>query len=375
MATSEINVTRRPIRVTIYGAVEVDSNVESAMLEFTCSTCGKRVQGDDAIAGQRVQCPGCGAVMITPSPAPIVCSKRSSVASDTAFMEDTLPGLPPQIPEGLADRLTRWATRGVMIATALTVIALLIPAVRKVREAAHRTESTQNLKRIGLAFHEFHDINGRLPFNGTKPAVPADNTSGSWAFMILPFVSEGAMFRANDTSRPVDAFMCPGRGRPAMCTGAGGPGAWTDYFLNPFINDGNGRPNAPDIHMALKGITDGTSNTILLGQGQINPDDYNSADVTVGFTDIIYNGGSPALCRGSTTVILGPDSSNPPSRPGAWGGPFRQGMLASWADATVRMWPYAVGGGTIANGIARTNGDLAAYLTPTGGEVVLICCE
>ena len=67
--------------------------------------------------------------------------------------------------------------------------------------------------------------------------------------------------------------MCPGRGRPALCTGNGGPGAWTDYFLNPFIHDPNGAFDAPDKKLTLVQMTDGTPNTIFAGHGQINPRD------------------------------------------------------------------------------------------------------
>jgi DNA-directed RNA polymerase subunit RPC12/RpoP len=349
--------------------MEVMSNAESAMLEFTCSTCNKRVQGDDSLAGQYAQCPACGGVTMAPAGS----AETPLTPINTAFREGPTPVRGGPLRDELPGRYARWAPRVAALAIVLTLIGLAIPAIRKVRYAAQRTESTQNLKLIGLAFHSFHDANGCLPFNGTKPAVAGDNESGSWAFMILPYLDENPMFLTNDTSRPVATFMCPGRGRPAMCTGAVGPGAWTDYFLNPFLNDPNGVPNAEDFERRLVGITDGTSNTILLGHGQINPNDYGSSDVTAGFTDIIFNGGSAALCRGSQSpVLLGPDSSTPPSRQGAWGGPFSQGALMSMCDATVRMYPYSIFGGEIVNGSSPNAYDFALFLTPCGGEAVTL---
>ena len=359
------------------------------MLEFTCSSCGKRVQGDESLAGQRVQRPACNADMTAPSQSgavPLAAiaaadhvgqAKVTPAASDGSFREGEAP-----LPLGPSRRempglVARWVPYGVVGVIVLIGFGLFIPAVRKAREAAARAQSTNNLKQIGMSFQAFHDKNKRLPFNGTKRAVGGDDTTGSWAFMIMQFEQVPMFADADDTNWGCPFFICPGRGRPSMCTGGGGPGAWTDYFINPFINSPNGVPNAPDAKRTLAGITDGTSNTIVVGHGQINPDDYASPDTIAGFTDIIFNGGSPGLCRPNRTVVNSRDASNPPSAAGNWGGPFAEGSLMCLLDGTVRFFPYTITGGTIVNGMGPPcNGcgdvpppcSMASFLTPSGGE-------
>ncbi len=274
------------------------------MAELICSTCGAPIQADQS-------CQKCNALTAIALPETAARVKVTPpVASDGAFSEG-LPPLPPaplrhDAPGVLGRALFYLVAAGI----ASVLLALLIPAVQKVREAEARTQSTNNLKQIGLAALSFHDANKRLPFNGSAFAVngvsysleakPGEFTSGSWGFQIISYIDQSPVFNDGTTDFGIAAYMCPGRGRPnttsTPAVGANTP-PWSDYVINAWLNDAHGgTADAPDVRRTLVGITDGTSNTIFFGHGQINSGDYSATEAAPGYLDTILIGGTTATC-------------------------------------------------------------------------------
>jgi prepilin-type N-terminal cleavage/methylation domain-containing protein len=129
------------------------------------------------------------------------------------------------------------------------LVGLLLPAVQQIREAANRTSCFNNLKQIGLAMHNYHDVYGRLP--AFSPPNSSDGSSAAtWTVMILPFMEQNDLFRRWDLSRnyyqqsdvarltPLKNYYCPTRRTPASSP-MSESGDWPSWLIERGETPGN----------------------------------------------------------------------------------------------------------------------------------------
>ena len=263
----------------------------------------------------------------------------------------------------------------VVIAIIAILIGLLLPAVQKVREAAARMSDTNNLKQIGLAIQSCHDANGRLPDAGTYGVTPtagqgpSSTTGGPWTFQILPYMEQVNIFNGgtNWQTTPVKTYLSPGRGRNPIATNTNS-NPFTiigDYALNgyPFLTANQNQFNQTSwgkVLVTLVQITDGTSNTVAVGEKALSQARYNT-DTGENWDDAYFNSLGGCMREGYTVLQDPPTSQgNTGSVYNQWGAPYTSGCPFVFYDGSVHFIAH----GTNLGGV----GGIADAMSHNGGE-------
>jgi len=273
----------------------------------------------------------------------------------------------------------------VVIAIIAILIGLLLPAVQKVREAAARSKCTNNLKQIGLAFHNHHDAIGYLPTAGNYDSgnPPTDRRDWGWAYEILPFIEQEPLYRETNNTKvrqtPLAVYYCPSRRAPALYRGNQ---AKCDYAGNGATRvaadglDGMVVKAPGSANSFKKGllrfahVTDGLSNTLMVGEKlfnrNTNSDDFvdNESWAGPGYADGDIMRG--CLKTGSTwRVPLRDIDVPPPLAATPWtdslqyhfGAAHPGGMNALLGDGSVRHVRFGVDGALFMRLCVRNDGQ------------------
>jgi prepilin-type N-terminal cleavage/methylation domain-containing protein len=268
----------------------------------------------------------------------------------------------------------------VVIAIIAILIGLLLPAIQKVREAAARMSTSNNLKQIGIGTHAHHTARGFLPWvgyssagsNGYPNLSDAVNNPGGWGFQLMPYLDQdqyvaASNFNTGTTGQgvapsgqlliPIKTYLCPGRGRPGVATTGSTQGPMSDFAINMQVNTPNsygGGYNAQNNRRTVAFLKKGASNTIIAGHKYVSINDYGriSGD---GWDEvvIVQNGGT-----GRCTNTLRQDNTGGPNYD--WGSPYLVGAYFVFGDGSVRLIPYSASGGP----------SFDAAINPLSGNIV-----
>jgi prepilin-type N-terminal cleavage/methylation domain-containing protein len=198
----------------------------------------------------------------------------------------------------------------VVIAIIAILIALLLPAVQQAREAARRTQCKNNMKQLGLALHNYHDVSNYFPLNSAYAAgQPVMNRSGFVG--MLPFIDQAPMYNQMNmslkgtvapnlafTQQPLPALICPSDKTGVKVDHNGfdqspgnsaqfGPMAPGDYafcfgdyvnsststgavrvpnYADGVVENGRGMFSRGNWSCRIGDVKDGTSNTFAMGE-------------------------------------------------------------------------------------------------------------
>jgi prepilin-type N-terminal cleavage/methylation domain-containing protein len=289
----------------------------------------------------------------------------------------------------------------VVIAIIAILIGLLVPAVQKVREAAARMQSSNNLKQMGIALHNMNDVNGVLPNPvGTYPSAPSQSTAtnppsrmvGTVQYFMLPYIEQDNTYKQmainhNDSwwcSYGIKTYVNPGdstapaNGEPDT----GNPRFGTSYAPNEAVFGPSRRGTSTPVARIPATFQDGTSNTIVFAE-KFMTCGPKSASATFYWGETCLTCGSPGNITGTCNRLGNPGSvGSPPMFYNSQGanfgfagvtfqlkpppascnpcmlqGPWPSGILVGLGDGSVRLVSSGITATTWTNAVGPQDGN------------------
>ena len=298
------------------------------------------------------------------------------------------------------DRLQRRGFTLVELLVVITIIgiliALLLPAVQAAREAARRMQCQNHLKQLGLAMLNHEQAHGFFPsggwgfiWTGDPDAGTGVTQPGGWSYCILPFIEQQALYDLGRDDRPpedvsteqrqgaverdqtpIPTFNCPTRRRNIVfardrnrqyrnsdslprsagldyCVNSGDEIVYGgDWPRNSTPWDGNGISHSGAV-VTVADIRDGTTNTYMLGEKYIGPDQYYNG-LDDGDDHGIYEGHGVDTYRWcsndpSLNRVFPPEQERPGvMRWWSFGSPHSGGCNFALCDGSVRSISYSI---------------------------------
>jgi prepilin-type processing-associated H-X9-DG protein len=342
-------------------------------IAFSCE-CGQTMEAKEEHAGRRTSCPKCGREVTIPSvegaPPPGAPARPEGVASKRGpagrrFEDEEDDDRDQQRRRRSSGTGSGWIillVLGIVGAVSLLcivpiLIGLLLPAIQKVREAAGRVESANNLKQISLGLINYADANRQMP-----PAVVYDKDGKplySWRVLLLPYVEEGQLYNEFHLDEPWDSpHNKPLLARmPSVYTAPTDRPPTAPYATHYLAFDGPGAAFNSDKSKGLQPFT-------LVGPGP------GGQQVMAGNTIVRFPGDFRDGTSNTFLVVEAADAVpwsspadlhfNPNGSLPKLGGPSARGFNAAFADGSVKFLPNTTDDRTI-----------RALITIAGGENVL----
>ena len=275
----------------------------------------------------------------------------------------------------------------VVIAIIGVLIALLLPAVQQAREAARRMQCSNNLKQLGLAFHNYHDTYGRFPMGGITNLKPHNGShldyALGWVPRMFPFIEQGTRleamealgtnylvryrpYRYDHMDNPIFGAV-PGITCPSSAIGE----LASDHYYSSASNHPFARQQG-SLHYRANGGAD----TADFQTGPANADRHHSTagimfpESKIGFSDVI-DGTTNTILLGETSCSRrwpsGNITNNGGIKPWVWG-VYQYSGVSEWLTIDHKTIKYPI----------NYTGSFQACVTPytsehPGGAMFVMC--